>query len=92
MTTVAELVPGDIVTAAMPGLHQATFVAKPVHPLFPGMRLVVWWVHDDGPGEREGWWSHDALDPRQYVGEVVPATPEDRIKALRRALLHRSQW
>lgn len=80
--TVMELHPGDLVNQ---GHVQSTFVAQTVHPLWPHLRLVVWRVPESLglPGN----WSHDALDPRQVVGTVVPATPYERTERLRAALL-----
>lgn len=85
---VADLTPGDVV--ALPILGQpTTFVGSLTpHPLYPGLTLVVWRLPDGHPA---GQWSHDALDPQQYVGEVV-STPAERRQNLRRALLDRSQW
>lgn len=83
MTTVAELLPGQIVDGP-DGAFWATFVAQTEHPLWPHLRLVVWRVADS--------WSHDALDARQYVGTARASTEDERRTNLRRALLHRSQW
>jgi hypothetical protein len=84
VTTVAELIPGQIVDL---GTQSATFVAQVEHPLWPHLRLVVWRMHHDAMR-----WSHDALDPRQDVGDTRPSNAEERQYQLRRALLHRSQW
>lgn len=81
MTMVINLTAGDRVE--MPTGGVATFVARTDHPLYAGFQLVIWRM----PAEAGIDWSHDALSPVQYVGEVIPATPEDREQALRSALL-----
>ena len=87
MTTVVELLPGQIVDGpAGNPVESATFVAQTEHPIWPHLRLVVWKLH------RNDSWSHDALDPRQDVGTARPSTEAERHAALRRALLHQSQW
>lgn len=84
MTTVADLASG--MRVRVPGeTDAATFVQRAPHPLWPHLQLVVWRL----PG---GAWSHDALHAAQEVGEVLPSTAEERTQALRRALLHPSQW
>ena len=79
MTTVRELVPGDVVNGPL-GIISATFVASTDHPLYEGLQLVIWRMSD-------GSWSHDALRGDQEVGEPVSTDPDTRTAALRRALL-----
>jgi hypothetical protein len=77
MATVADLVPGDLVRNA--GM-EAVYVTQSPHPLYPGLRLVIWRLGDG--------WSLDALDSRQEVGEVRLASDFDaRMARLRGALL-----
>lgn len=80
--TVMDLQPGDLVNH---GAHSATFVAQTSHPIWPHLRLVIWRVPESLglPGN----WSHDALDRRQVVGTVRPATHFERQERLRAALL-----
>ncbi|HEX6869935.1 MAG TPA: hypothetical protein VF163_02455 [Micromonosporaceae bacterium] len=73
MTTVTDLVPGDLTAGSV-------FVAQCPHPIWPHLRLVIWQLAD-------GSWSLDALDPRQDVGRVELSTPEQRMDRLRAALL-----
>lgn len=81
MTTVSQLMPGDIVADPLGGEH--VFVARvPHHPLWPQLSMVIWKLAD-------GTWSHDALDPHQDVGEAKPSTGQDRVERLRFALLGR---
>jgi len=77
MTTVTNLISGDLVTAFG---ESATFVAQTQHPIWPWLQLVIWKLAD-------GTWSHDALDARQQVGPAQPAGPLTREARLRRALL-----
>jgi hypothetical protein len=77
--TVETLRPGQVVSIPELGLS-ATFVQQAPHPIWPNLRLVIWKMAD-------GSWSHDALDPRQDVGEIEPATPEALLANLRAALL-----
>tara|TARA_R100000365_G_C2730572_1_gene60906 strand:+ start:581 stop:841 length:261 start_codon:yes stop_codon:yes gene_type:complete len=79
MTTVAELIPGDVIDGPL-GILSATFVSAAPHPIYEGLQLVTWRMSD-------GEWSHDALRPEQYVGEARPSDAETRESALRRALL-----
>lgn len=80
MATVAELAPGDLVTLPSPeGVASAVFVARVPHSDYPGLMLVIWKLDDDT-------WSFDALDPRQYVGELTPSTIRQRTNRLRVAL------
>lgn len=73
MTTVSELVPGQIVTN--PG-GRAVFVASADHPVYLTLRLVVWRMEDLS-------WCHDALDAHQEVGEADHPSDEERIRRLR---------
>ena len=75
MATVEELTPGDRV--ALDGIS-AVFVAQTDHPLYAGMRLVIWKL------DRDATWSHDALSAFQSIGDIVPG--EDRQANLRAAL------
>lgn len=77
MTTISELLPGDVVAI---DTASATFIAHTQHPLWPHLQLVVWRMADDT-------WSHDALDIRQDVGQVQPADIFSRKAQLQRALL-----
>lgn len=77
MGTVADLIPGDVVRGI--GGISATFIAATDHPIYAGLKLVLWRM-SDGDG------SHDALRPDQYVGEVEPADANGRVQALRTAL------
>ena len=79
---VEQLRHGDIVADPFGGEH--VFVARvESHPLWPGLCMVIWKLAD-------GSWSHDALDPRQDVGEPKPSTAEQRVERLRYALLGRT--
>lgn len=77
MSRVCELLPGDLVSQA--GMS-AVFVTHCPHPLYAGLRMVIWRMGD-------GSWSHDALDAGQDVGVVTDATPEERRDRLRHAVL-----
>lgn len=79
MSTVAELIPGDVIDGPL-GLLSATFVSATPHPIYASLQLVTWRISD-------GEWMHNALRSDQHVGEARPATPADREEALRRALL-----
>lgn len=60
---VIDLSPGDRVTSlGVDGDVHATFLVQSKHPLYPGLQLVIWWVHE------EARWSFDALSPIQQVG------------------------
>lgn len=76
MAAVMDLLPGDEVTLAG---QKAVFVAETGHPLYFGLRLVVWRLDS-------GEWSHDALSPRQDVGAVTPSSADERTARLRAAL------
>lgn len=75
---VIELRPGDKVEDPWSRTRH-TFVAQCPHPLYAGLRLVIWRLSD-------GTWSHDALSAQQDVGEPIPSTDAEREDALRRAL------
>ena len=69
-------IPGDFVQS---GSNWAVYIARTQHPLYPKLQLVIWRLAD-------GSWSHDALDPRQEVGEVIPFdSSEARVARLRDA-------
>lgn len=57
----------------------AVYVTQAEHPLYAGLRLVVWRLDDGG-------WSHDALRPDQDVGTAVDTVPYQRVMRLRAAL------
>lgn len=76
---VSELVAGDRIEVAG---TDAIFIAQTQHPIWPSLRLVIWRL-------RSGELSLDALDPRQYVGDVVPV-PGGRAEAIRFAVLGRN--
>jgi hypothetical protein len=79
--TVMELRPGDEVSLVAPeGVRTAVFVAETAHPLWPSLRLVIWWLDT-------GEWSHDALSAMQDVGPVQPSTDDERVERLKAALL-----
>lgn len=81
MAAVMELRPGDEVTLPAPeGPCTGVFVAEAAHPLYFGLRLVVWRLDS-------GEWSHDALSPRQDVGAVTPSSADERAARLRAVLL-----
>lgn len=74
---VTQLQPGDLVRS---GPDSAVYIEQAPHPLYRGLRLVIWKMPD-------GTWSHDALKPGQDVGEAVPSTPAQRRVRLAYALL-----
>lgn len=87
MTTVMSLIPGmqfDVPT--LPGTPGglSTYVAQTQHPIYTGLRLVIWRMPE---GHMVGDWSHDALDPRQDVGEPIPSDAATREQVLRDALI-----
>lgn len=60
---VIDLTPGDRITSmGIDGDIHATFLVQSKHPIYPGLQLVVWWMHE------EARWSFDALSPIQQVG------------------------
>jgi hypothetical protein len=64
VTTVAELLPGDVVD--LPGSDvTGTYICDTPHPTYPNLRLVVWRLSD-------GRWSLDALASGQYIGQARP--------------------
>jgi hypothetical protein len=77
MTTVDQLLPGDLVTK---DFESAIYVAQTRHPLWLNLQLVIWRMED-------GNWSHDALFAAQDVGEAAASTAEERTQRLRQALL-----
>jgi len=76
MATVADLLPGDLVTNS---IESAVFIACTPHPLYSGLMFVTWRLAD-------GSWSHDALSAAQEVGDVTPADFAARRERLRAAL------
>jgi hypothetical protein len=76
MVTVAELVPGDLVTLPP---DSAVFIVRAVHPVWPSLMLVIWRLGDG--------WSLDALSAHQEVGDVTPSSHAERQGRLRAALL-----
>jgi hypothetical protein len=79
--TVADLIPGDLVT--LPGAPvSGVFVARCPHPLYGGLMLVIWRLSD-------GTWNHDTLIAWQEVGDVQPGEPAARRERLRAALSDR---
>jgi hypothetical protein len=83
MSQVRDLIPGDCVTIQTG--DSATFLCQTRHPIWPHLQLVIWWV-DDMEG-KEPFWSFDALDERQEIGQIREATPADRSQQLARILL-----
>lgn len=79
---VHDLLPGDLVNL---GGHSAVFIADTEHPIWPHLRMVIW--RTDPALGLPGNWSHDALDFRQEVGTLTPATAVERAARLRDALL-----
>jgi hypothetical protein len=78
MSTVRDLLPGDIVT--LPGSEvSGVFITADHHATYPGLKLVVWKLSD-------GTFSFDALNLDQHIGQIQPAGPEQRQEQLRRAL------
>lgn len=81
-----DLVPGMMLKDVEGNRH--TFVGRlPDHPLYPGLRLVVW-------RRSTGEWFHDALSGDMavmVVGTIEPHDPEILRSNLERALLHPSQ-
>jgi hypothetical protein len=77
MMMLAELVPGDLIHQ---GDMSAVYVTRSVHPIWPGLMLVIWRLEDEG-------WSFDALKNNQDVGDPVPSTAHERKERLRHALL-----
>lgn len=81
MTAVIHLTPGDRIPAPLDhGERLATYISQTRHPIWPNLQLVIWRMPD-------GSLCLDALSPAQDVGTVVPASAEDRARALEAALL-----
>jgi hypothetical protein len=74
-STVSDLLPGDLVTQ---GPQSAVYVADVPHPHYPSLQLVIWRLDD-------GTWSLDALRAAQEVGDVSPATRQERWNRLQEA-------
>jgi hypothetical protein len=86
--TVADLIPGDVVTnPSIDGAVRGVFIARVPHPDYPALMLVIWRLDDASFP-----WSFDALDPRQEVGELAPSTDRDRADRLRAVLLGNVPW
>jgi hypothetical protein len=75
MARVLDLLPGEIVHQ---GEEYATFIAAMKHPVYQGLRLVIWKLQD-------GTWSLDALSIYQVVGTVEPSSIVDRWDRIQRA-------
>jgi hypothetical protein len=58
----------------------AVFVTRSVHPVWPHLMLVIWWLENEG-------WSFDALANSQEAGDPVPSPAAERKERLRRVLL-----
>jgi len=78
MARVEELLPGDIVRGPLTG--NITFVTQVFpHPMsvyqpqYIGLALVIWRMPDESV-------SMDALDPRQYIGEVERSATVESLK------------
>lgn len=72
---------GDLVSS---GLDRAVFLARTEHPLNPRFQLVIWrLLSGDGAYDI---FSFDMLVPEQEVGELYPATPDERIERFKRAI------
>ena len=84
---VRDLQPGMLV---LNGGERATFITATIHPLYPGLAMVIWMMSDGHPGfgESFGRISMDALSPLQDVGSVDPDinSPEDCFNRLREVL------
>jgi hypothetical protein len=80
---VIDLMPGDRLNF---GDEAGTLLVQTPHPLYPGLQLVIWYLHGAGV------WSFDALSPGQQLhGELVDAplglsTPTKREAHLREIL------
>jgi hypothetical protein len=86
VTTVAELVPGDLVVGLLG--ERAVFVCAVAHPIWPGLQLVVWRMMDGWVGRADApGWSFDALSPHCDVGSAKSVSSEERLSRLRVALL-----
>lgn len=78
IATVAALRPGDKVTRED---RWAVFITCCPHPIWEGLRLVIWSMDD-------GTLSLDALRADQGAGEVEPIEPGARAVRLRNVLMH----
>jgi hypothetical protein len=75
MATVEDLLPGDEVTQ---GSTSGVFITRSYHPIHGvSLALVIW--------RTQGRWSLDALDWRQDVGTITPATAQDRWRRIQEA-------
>jgi hypothetical protein len=81
MARVNRLLPGDKVSQ---GGRSAVFITACPHPVWEGLRLVIWRMDDDSL-------SLDALRGDQDVGQVEPIEPAARATRLRDALLAADQ-
>lgn len=78
MSRVRDLQPGDEVH--LPGADiTGIFITRDRHAGYPGLELVIWKLSD-------GTFSYDALLAYQDIGEIQPATSEERQRALMHAL------
>jgi len=67
---ISSLIPGDRIThmaTLADGCSTAVFVGSMPHPLYMGLRLVIWRMGD-------GSWSHDALSAQQEIQGVLDPT------------------
>lgn len=76
---IAELRPGDVVTAIN---ERWCFIGTMPSPLFPGLQMVIW----RGP---DGQLSLDNLDGRQVVGDAEDVDGEERKRRLQAAIFGR---
>ena len=85
--TVEQLVPGDRIQLEGAPM-KVVYVGQGPHPMYGGLRAVIWHFPDGHFLDREMKFSVDALDPRQEVGVVVDINrnPSDRINDLFTAL------
>jgi hypothetical protein len=79
MSTVRELLPGDLVTST--GGTAAVFIMSGPHPMFHRLLLVIWHM---GNGSLR----LDALLPGDEVGDVQPIEPAARAERLADALIN----
>jgi len=78
VSTVKELLPGDLVTS---GDARAVFITSCPHPVWEELRLVIWRMEEDGSIRV------DVLKPDYEVGDVGPIEPAARAGRLADALL-----
>jgi hypothetical protein len=77
---VSELTPGDLICPEVGGSPSwAVFITSCHHPLWPGLRLVIWRMPD-------GSYSFDALMPGQEVGVLQAQGKEQKERSVRWAL------